>query len=291
MNLINVKNKKDLVRQYMMQVKGAENTNYDDLYDLAVKYFDDWKKEKRENVTRWLKQYVYQISLEKLAYEEAILQGVPQKERTPFNITDVKNKKDLVRQYILYVNGSDKVDYLELYDMAIANFEDWKNEKREKVMNWLKQYVYQIGLENFKDADASDPKIDDEISESIETSVSLERDLHNYLANRLTEIEPGLTLVDGGIEYQTEAGRIDILAKTAQGQLVVIELKAGKAKDGAIGQLLGYIGCLASQKDLKNIRGILVASSFEDRVVFASKGLPQIKLLKYELRFKLDAII
>ncbi len=51
------------------------------------------------------------------------------------------------------------------------------------------------------------------------------------------------------------------------------------------------ISCLASQKALNNIRGILVASSFDDRVVFASKGLPQIKLIKYELRFKLDEII
>jgi hypothetical protein len=147
------------------------------------------------------------------------------------------------------------------------------------------------GMASEDEADPSDSEIENDISESVETRVSLERDLHNYLANRLTEIEQGLTLVDGGIEYQTEAGRIDILAKTAQGQLVVIELKAGKAKDGAIGQLLGYIGCLASQKDLKNIRGILVASSFDDRVVFASKGLPQIKLFKYELRFKLDEII
>jgi hypothetical protein len=147
------------------------------------------------------------------------------------------------------------------------------------------------GMASEDEADPSDSEIDNDISESIETRVSLESDLHKYLADRLTEIEPGLTLVDGGIEYQTEAGRIDILAKTAQGQLVVIELKAGKAKDGAIGQLLGYMGCLASQHDQKNIRGILVASSFDDRVKFASKGLPQIKLFKYELRFKLEEIV
>ncbi len=186
--------------------------------------------------------------------------------------------------------------YEKLTALVKSNFPKSKWQKSHYA--WYKSQINtgRIDISNsdissMDDADTSDSEIDNDISESIDTSVSLERDLHNYLANRLTEIEPGLTLVDGGIEYQTDAGRIDILAKTAQGQLVVIELKAGKAKDGAIGQILGYIGCLASQKELKNIRGILVASSFDDRVVFASKGLPQIKLFKYELRFKLDEII
>jgi len=56
--------------------------------------------------------------------------------------------------------------------------------------------------------------------------------------------------------------------------LTVIELKAGKVKDSAIGQLLGYIGCLNLEKNTEEIRGILVASDFDQRVIFAAKGLP-----------------
>jgi len=130
--------------------------------------------------------------------------------------------------------------------------------------------------------------IEESISQSIETQVSLEKDLQQYLSVRVGELEEGLSLVDGGIEYSTEAGRVDLLAKDNQGNLVVIELKAVKAKDSALGQLLGYVGCVMQNNS--NVRGILVASDFDKRVVFAVKALSNIKLVKYELSFKLNEI-
>ncbi len=64
-----------------------------------------------------------------------------------------------------------------------------------------------------------------EVEASIEASVSLKRDLHSYLASRASKIESGLTLVENGVEYQTEAGQIDLLARDANKHLVVVELK------------------------------------------------------------------
>ena len=136
--------------------------------------------------------------------------------------------------------------------------------------------------------DSTATETDSEVEGVIEASVSLERDLHAYYASRLADIEPGLTLAPDGVEYQTEAGRIDLLAKDANRQLVVIELKAGRAKDSALGQLLGYVGCLSASNT--NVRGILVASDFESRVVFAAQALPFIRLLKYRLSFDLQEI-
>jgi RecB family endonuclease NucS len=125
-----------------------------------------------------------------------------------------------------------------------------------------------------------------EITESItEFAVSLERDLQTYFSNRLNEIENGLTLV--GIEYGTSAGFIDILAKDISGDYVVIELKAGKAKDAALGQILGYIGALIENGIQSKIRGILVASEFDNRIFYASKAISNISLLKYSLKFTL----
>jgi len=43
-------------------------------------------------------------------------------------------------------------------------------------------------------------QIESDVEESIEASLSLERDLHSYLATRVSEIEGGLTLVDNGVE-------------------------------------------------------------------------------------------
>jgi RecB family endonuclease NucS len=144
------------------------------------------------------------------------------------------------------------------------------------------------GLLVERDVPALSDDAEAEVEDSIEASVSLERDLHSYLAARVGEIETGLVLAEDGVEYQTEAGRIDLLAKDANNCLVVIELKAGRAKDSALGQLLGYMGCLSTVGT--NVRGILVASSFDSRVVFAAKGLPNIKLLRYQLSFSLEEI-
>ena len=132
---------------------------------------------------------------------------------------------------------------------------------------------------------------DDDVQESIEASLSLERDLHSYLAKRVNEIENGLVLVENGNEYPTDVGRIDLLAKDKQGNNVVIELKVGKAKDSALGQLLGYMGCIAlSSTEHIQIRGIIVASEFEQRVVYAARGLPHVKLVKYRVSFDLQEI-
>jgi RecB family endonuclease NucS len=82
-------------------------------------------------------------------------------------------------------------------------------------------------------------QIDAEVEESIEASVSLERDLHSYLASRVSEIESGLTLIENGVEYQTEAGRIDLLARDADSYLVVVELKAGRPRIMRLGNCWG----------------------------------------------------
>jgi hypothetical protein len=134
----------------------------------------------------------------------------------------------------------------------------------------------------------NDDDIENEVDESLEASVSLERDLHCYFASRVQRIEDGLKLVEDGVEYNTEAGDIDLLARDAENNLVVIELKAGKAKDAAIGQLLGYMGCLLT--DSSKVRGILIASSFDPRTVYAAKGHPYIKLVKYQLSFSLQEV-
>lgn len=136
-----------------------------------------------------------------------------------------------------------------------------------------------------------DDEIENEVQETIDVSLSLERDLHSYLSTRIGEIEDGLILVADGVEFQTDAGRIDLLAKDEQGCSVVIELKAGKAKDNALGQLLGYMGCLSTgSNEHASARGILVASDFDQRVVYAARGLPSIKLFKYRVSFELQEV-
>jgi len=139
--------------------------------------------------------------------------------------------------------------------------------------------------------DNIESEIESDIEDSLESRVSLERDLQNYLVGHLSDLEPGLKLYANGVEYQTDAGRIDILASDSEGRLVVIEVKAGTANDRALGQILGYTGCLHSNnKGKKDIRCILVASTFESRGIYASKQLTNLKLIKYKLAFHLEEV-
>lgn len=60
-------------------------------------------------------------------------------------------------------------------------------------------------------------------------SISMENDLRDFLAERVSLVEKGLTLI--GKEYDTrEAGRIDLLCMDQKGYHVVIELKKGSRR-------------------------------------------------------------
>ncbi len=115
-------------------------------------------------------------------------------------------------------------------------------------------------------------------------SLSLERDLQRALRDNIDQLEPGLTIIDGGIERTVEAGRIDITAEDTDGNLVVIELKAGKATLDSIGQLQSYMGSIENPQE-KSIRGILVAYDFDARLIMAASAVPNVVLKSYSFQF------
>lgn len=97
----------------------------------------------------------------------------------------------------------------------------------------------------------------------------------------------GLTIEDGGKEFQVDAGFVDILARDKSGCWVVIELKAGEAKPDAIAQILAYMACIAELKQA-DVRGILIAAEFHKRVRFAARAVPTLSLQKYRYNFSFD---
>jgi hypothetical protein len=120
------------------------------------------------------------------------------------------------------------------------------------------------------------------LAEYVESSISLERDLEDHMVNHLDALEPGLTLV--GRQVSTDVGRVDILTKSREGQTVIIELKAGDARDSAIGQVARYIGWYA-RTDNASPRAILVAGSFSDPVRYAAAAIPALRLVTYQVSF------
>ena len=109
---------------------------------------------------------------------------------------------------------------------------------------------------------------------------SLEADLQRALRDNLSQLAPDLTLADNGSERGVSIGRIDVLARGSDGAWWVIELKAGKADDRAIGQLAAYMGALAEEES-GDIRGLLVAHDFTDKALFAARAIPTIELKSY----------
>ena len=95
------------------------------------------------------------------------------------------------------------------------------------------------------------------------------RPLKAWLAENLERVEPGLTLV--GSQFQTGgAGRIDILARDASNNFVVLELKRDKASDAALGQLLRYLGWIRlnlSETDV--VRGFVIGDSIDQNMEYA----------------------
>lgn len=134
-------------------------------------------------------------------------------------------------------------------------------------------------------ASVVDDSTQQELTEYVESSLSLERDLEDQIVSHLDVLEPGLTLVSR--QESSEVGRLDLLARDAEGRTVIIELKAGEAKDSSIGQIARYIGWYAD-KEGKPPRAILVASGFAGPVRWAAKAIPGLKLVTYRVQFAFE---
>jgi RecB family endonuclease NucS len=132
------------------------------------------------------------------------------------------------------------------------------------------------------------PSVETEALDAVETSFGLERDLQAALRKNIDQLEPGLSITDGGKEKQVASGRVDIIAKDKQGSAVVIELKAGTADRETVGQIIGYMGDL--QPSNKSVRGIIVAGDFTQAAVSALGTMPNLQLKKYGFKFTFTAV-
>ena len=135
--------------------------------------------------------------------------------------------------------------------------------------------------------EAEDLGIDED--ESFEVPFGLEKDLQAALRGNIEQLEQGLVIVDGGAERTTRAGRLDILAQDDDGNLVVIELKAGRATSGSIEQVLSYMSAV-EEEDGKSVRGLIVAGAFSDRIILAARAVPNLNLVTYSFQFSFSTI-
>lgn len=94
-----------------------------------------------------------------------------------------------------------------------------------------------------------------------------------------------------GRQYQTDTGPIDILAVSKSGEeLLVVELKRGRASDVVVGQILRYMGYVAGElaADGQTVRGVIVALEDDQKLKRALSVTPSVEFYRYTVTFKLE---
>ena len=79
---------------------------------------------------------------------------------------------------------------------------------------------------------------------------------------------------------------IDITARDSRGAIVVIELKTGTARQGAVAQVLSYMGDIAGEEPDQAVRGVLVAGDFDKKARSAARVVPDLSLRSYRVSFE-----
>jgi len=95
-----------------------------------------------------------------------------------------------------------------------------------------------------------------------------------------------------GRQYSTKVGPIDLYAKAKNGDLVVLELKKGRAADKVFGQICRYMGCIKSEQPNggAKVRGYIVGREIDEKLRYAAKVLSDdiIGLQTFEFRIDRD---
>lgn len=128
------------------------------------------------------------------------------------------------------------------------------------------------------------------------TAFALERHLEDFLVHNWAHTPLGRNYdiyrdeENTGRQFQTDTGFIDILAVSKDRQeLLVVELKRGRASDVVVGQVQRYMGFIAEDIAEKHqrVKGVIIALEDDLRIKRALKVAPNIDFYKYEVRFDL----
>jgi restriction system protein len=138
---------------------------------------------------------------------------------------------------------------------------------------------------------ATDPDVEDP------STFALEKHLEDFLVQNWGHTDLGkdydIFTDDGekvGQQYPTDTGPMDILAvRKDKHELLVIELKKGRASDVVVAQTLRYMGYVKDElaENGQLVRGLIIAAEDDIRLRRALAVAPNIDFYRYQVRFKL----
>ena len=109
------------------------------------------------------------------------------------------------------------------------------------------------------------------------------------LSNRYDLFEEDGEII--GQQYPTDTGFIDILAVSRdRTEILVIELKKGRASDAVVGQIQRYMGYVLDEvaEENQTVRGCIIALEDDLRIKRALRINPSIDFYRYEVSFRLQ---
>ncbi len=126
---------------------------------------------------------------------------------------------------------------------------------------------------------------------------ALEKHLEDFLVQNWASTELGKTYNifedEGepvGRQYPTDTGPVDILALRKDGkEILVVELKRGRASDAVVGQVQRYMGYVLDElaEPGQSVRGCIIALEDDLRLRRALRATNNIDFYRYQVSFKL----
>jgi|ERR1041385_7069360 restriction system protein len=136
---------------------------------------------------------------------------------------------------------------------------------------------------------------DDNVEDPSEFAI--EKHLEDFLVQNWKQTEIGkkydIYEEDGelvGQQYQSDTGPIDILAISKdKKELLVVELKKGKASDTVVGQVQRYMGYALEElaEENQKVKGVIIAAEDDIRIRRALAVTNNIEFYCYQVSFKL----
>ncbi|GEM_PF-958049 len=125
----------------------------------------------------------------------------------------------------------------------------------------------------------------------------MEKQLEDFLINNWDNTELGrkysLIEEEGEVisrQFKTDVSSIDILAKDKKtNSYVVIELKKNQTSDDTVGQAARYMGWIKAKKGDNNVKGIIIAAEFDEKVEYALRVVPNVEVFLSKVDFQLMA--
>ena len=164
--------------------------------------------------------------------------------------------------------------------VAVSNISRYANELESLIGNQPNETIF------YNDQTVEDPSV-----------FALEKHLEDFLFANWEQTDLGKSYdiysYEGelvGQQFQTDTGPIDILAISKdQKELLVIELKKGRASDSVVGQIQRYMGYVKAveAEEGQTVRGAIIALEDDKKIQRALSVTTNIDFYKYKVSFEL----